>query len=167
MRIVGQRATTVVMNKTVTPRWGITPGPVLAFVTLIVFFTHVDPARAASGDRQGWQPGITIFTAGLPEERAAEAVTESQGFQDGESVGLPWSVGGGLELTSPPLAGSDFECAVKLRTSPPQSSNCPDVTAPVVGSRESVAIELKTAAGEALALPVMRTDAYANLPQTS
>ena len=39
--------------------------------------------------------------------------------------------------------------------------------APVVGSRESVAMVLKTAAGEALALPVMRTDAYANLPQTS
>ena len=103
MRIVGRRATTVFMNNKAMQRWGITSGPALAFVTLVVVVTHVVPARAASDDRHGWQPGITIFTAGLPEERAAEAVTTSQGFQDGESVGLPWSVGGGLELTSPPL----------------------------------------------------------------
>ncbi|CAM9870111.1 unnamed protein product, partial [Discosporangium mesarthrocarpum] len=58
-----------------------------------------------------WQPGLSIFTAGLPEERAAEANTEFEGFQDGESTGLPWSVGAGLELASPPL----FDAPVKPR----------------------------------------------------
>ncbi|GEM_PF-4187560 len=91
------------MSRQVVQRRVITPGTILAFLTLIVIVAHIEPARAASNDRHGWQPGITIFTAGLPEERAAEAVTTSQGFQDGESVGLPWSVGGGLELASPPL----------------------------------------------------------------
>ena len=58
-----------------------------------------------------WQPGLSIFTAGLPEERAGEANTEFEGFQDGESTGLPWSVGAGIELASPPL----FDSPVKPR----------------------------------------------------
>jgi len=58
-----------------------------------------------------WQPGLSIFTAGLPEERAGEADTEFEGFQDGESTALPWSVGAGLELASPPL----FDAPMKPR----------------------------------------------------
>lgn len=67
---------------------------------------HARPALAEARAQDEWQPGLTIFTAGLPEERAAQANTESQGFQDGESVGLPWSVGGGLELASPVVVDS-------------------------------------------------------------
>ncbi|MBB84438.1 MAG: hypothetical protein CL931_11565 [Deltaproteobacteria bacterium] len=73
------------------------------------------PVLAIADDRgsdEDWQPGLTIFMAGLPEERAGWAETEFQGFQDGESVGLPWSVGVGLEVASPPLF--DFPAEPRL-----------------------------------------------------
>lgn len=81
-------------------------GTTVALLTGPMLFSTGARAEGASTlDRLlgEWQPGLSIFTAGLPEERAAEATTEFEGFQDGESTALPWSVGAGLELASPPL----------------------------------------------------------------
>ena len=50
---------------------------------------------------QMWIPSVSLSFAGLPEDRSAKAFSDTSGFQDGDSVGFPWSVGGDLELASP------------------------------------------------------------------
>jgi len=48
-----------------------------------------------------WQPGLSLFFGGLPDRREAKAFSDTSGFQDGEGLGLPWTVGGSLEVASP------------------------------------------------------------------
>jgi hypothetical protein len=59
-------------------------------------------ADAAPRGRR-WQPSIDLFMAGLLEDRSGETMSISEGFQDGETFGFPWSFGGEVALASPVL----------------------------------------------------------------
>ena len=50
-----------------------------------------------------WQPGLSLQLSGLPERREATATSDTLGTQNSEEVGFPFSVGGSLEVASPPL----------------------------------------------------------------
>lgn len=54
-------------------------------------------------ESERWIPSISLSFAGLPENRSASANSDTSGFQDGESVGFPWTVGGDLGVASPVL----------------------------------------------------------------
>ncbi len=54
-----------------------------------------------TAEAQQWIPSVSLSFAGLPENRSAKADSDTSGFQDGESVGFPWTVGGDLEIASP------------------------------------------------------------------
>jgi hypothetical protein len=56
-----------------------------------------------------WIPSISLTSAGLPEDRKAEAESDISGYQDGESVGFPWSIGSEVGLASPVLSRSMFK----------------------------------------------------------
>ena len=85
--------------------------PVLAsFVTALVF-SALQSSAAAPDPAQvytDWVPGLSIYTAGLVEDRSATANSLRFGFQDGETVGFSWSIGAEAELASPPLFGDEF-----------------------------------------------------------
>lgn len=70
---------------------------------------YVAPAEAASpsdppsesAPARRWQPGAALFIGGLPDLRKASGDSDTLGFQDGETVGLPWTVRGSAEMASP------------------------------------------------------------------
>jgi hypothetical protein len=62
-------------------------------------------ALAGAGEDQ-WVPSIALSSAALPEERSGRLFNEFSGFQDGESIGLPWTVAGELALASPVIGRS-------------------------------------------------------------
>jgi hypothetical protein len=73
------------------------------------------PARneGTALDRQ-WIPSLSLSFAGLPENRSAQANSDTSGFQDGESVGFPWTVGGDLELASPVIYAHSLKPRITL-----------------------------------------------------
>ncbi len=73
-------------------------------VALVIFVTPGVAAADAESDARRWVPGISIFVAGLPEDRSAKSdhdATAASAAQEGESVGFPWSAGGEIGLASP------------------------------------------------------------------
>jgi hypothetical protein len=74
-----------------------------------VLLSGVASADEDSPEDNRWIPSLSIYTAGLPEDRKASADSEVSGFQDGESVGFPWSVGGEVAIASPVLGSSKLK----------------------------------------------------------
>jgi hypothetical protein len=70
-----------------------------------------DEATSAAPPARDWQPGLSVFFGGLPDRRKARAESDTSGFQDGEGLGLPWTIGASLEVASPVLV----EGAVPMR----------------------------------------------------
>lgn len=60
-------------------------------------------AATAEETAKRWMPGLSMYFAGLPEERSASADSELTVFQDGETTGFPWSIGVEAEIATPVL----------------------------------------------------------------
>jgi hypothetical protein len=105
-----------VLDKTSMVKPKSTRGPRIAVAVLLSIslagVAVADPDaladRSTDGDR--WIPSLSIFTMGNVEQRQARMsadtpVRQNQGNldADGQSFGLPWSVGGTLDLSTPVL----------------------------------------------------------------
>lgn len=75
----------------------------------VVLLSGVASAEEESRTDQRWIPSLALVTAGMPEHRKASADSSVSGFQDGESVGFPWSIGGDVALASPVLGTSKLK----------------------------------------------------------
>lgn len=71
----------------------------------ILLFSTAAWAQEAEEDpfARRWIPGGSFYTAGLPQNREASGESDASAFNDGDSVGFPWSVGISAELASPEL----------------------------------------------------------------
>jgi hypothetical protein len=74
-----------------------------------VLLSGVASAEEESPEDRRWLPSLALYSAGLPENRSAEAESEVSGFQDGESVGFPWSIGVEAGFASPVMGSSKLK----------------------------------------------------------